>query len=156
MSADSYSPQPNPPFGQNWERYGVDDWDVGDEMARWSEPLIADQVYRRYERYLGDRNAASETLGRLHCRMWRLLLSGKAAEAQSVLRHLSSVARLANLDDRLLESINAAIFNDLLGVIVRRCRCSREMTRVAGRMLLQAAETLQADRSDNASGGRSE
>ena len=117
-------------------------WTTGDEMARWSEPLVADQIYGEYERRLGSTNKASKTLGRQHCRMWRHLLEGETISASSAQRELLKLAQTVNLDNRALGAINAAILADLLSIISCRSRRSRNTARLAGMSLLRAAKML--------------
>jgi hypothetical protein len=112
------------------------------DIARWSEPLVADQIYAAYERAVCARNEVSETLGRQHCRMWRNLLCGETQRAQFARRDLVKLARMASVDLALVEEIDAAIFDFLLGVVLRRCHGSEAAARIDGLALVQAASTL--------------
>jgi len=112
------------------------------EILRWSEPLVADEIYAAYERLVGGKNDVSESLGRQHCRMWRNLLGGEAHRAQLARRDLVKLARLAELDLQAIETIDATIFDNLLGVILRRCVGSQAAARMDGRVLVEAASTL--------------
>jgi hypothetical protein len=117
-------------------------WATQKEIARWSEPLVADHIYPEYERYFGGKNELSEELGRRHCRVWRNLLNGEAPHVKSARGNLLKLAHMVNLDDGALEAIDAAIFNDLLDVILRRCHGSRDKARLDGMTLVQAASML--------------
>jgi hypothetical protein len=117
-------------------------WTTGDEMARWSEPLVADQIYGEYERRLGRENKVSEALGRRHCLMWRHLIVGETNSAKSAQRELLKLAQTVNLDNSALGAINAAILADLLSIISYRSRRSRNTARLAGMSLLRAAKML--------------
>jgi hypothetical protein len=116
--------------------------DTARDIARWSEPLVADHIYGDYERAIGARNEVSETLGRQHCRMWRNLLAGEAQRAHLARRDLLSLAQKWRIDLATLEKIDAAIFDYLLGVILRRCQGSETAAKIDGLALVQAASTL--------------
>jgi hypothetical protein len=120
----------------------MENWTTGDEMARWSEPLIADQACGEYERHLGGKNEVSESLGIQHSHMWRHLLKGEVRSAQSAQRDLLKLAQTVELDNGKLAAINTAILQDLLSVISRRSQSSRKTARLAGMSLMQAAMTL--------------
>lgn len=113
-----------------------------EDIARWSEPLVADQIYGAYERAIGARNEVSETLGRQHCRVWRNLLDGEAQRAQSARRDLLTLAHMSRIDLPTLEKIDSAIFDYLLGVILRRRQGSEAAARIDGMALVKAASTL--------------
>jgi hypothetical protein len=112
------------------------------EIVRWSEPLVADHIYNEYERLLGGRSDASESLGRQHCRMWRHLLDSEAQRAHVARRDLVNLARLARINPAEIEAMDAAIFDELLNVILRRGLSSRDSARLDGMVLVRAASTL--------------
>jgi len=114
----------------------------GRDLTRWSEPLVADHIYGEYERRIGRRDDISETLGRQHCRMWRNLLDGEALRADAARRDLLKLAAMAGLAPETLDAIDAAIFDELLNVILRRGWSSRDTARLEGLALVQAASTL--------------
>ncbi len=117
-------------------------WTTQKEMARWSEPLVADHIYPEYERYFGGKNELSEEMGRRHCRVWRNLLNGEALYVKSSRRNLLKLAHTVNLDEIALDAIDTGIFDDLLDVILRRCHGSRDKARLDGMTLVQAASML--------------
>lgn len=112
------------------------------EIARWSEPLVADHIYSAYENLFGGKGDKSEALGRQHCRMWRNLLGGGMLNAQFARRELMKLARMCRVDEAAVESIDAAIFSALLGLILRRGHGSIDAARLDGMALVQAASTL--------------
>jgi hypothetical protein len=112
------------------------------EISKWSEPLVADHIYGEYERLLGGRTEHSEALGRQHFRMWRNLLGGKTATAEHARRELLTLARGSNLQIGAVEAIDAAIFRELLSLILRRGHGSLDAARTDGMVLVQAASTL--------------
>jgi len=112
------------------------------EISRWSEPLVADDVYHAYEACFGGKTDFSEFLGRQHCRMWRSLLEGEAQHARLARRELVRFAGNAGLGEDLLNAIDMKIFNNLLEIILRRGFGSRDSARVDGMTLVHAASTL--------------
>ncbi len=115
---------------------------IDEEIARWSEPLVADQIYDAYERWLGGACDESETLGRHHCRLWRNLLSGDIPHARQARGDLVEFARVAKGGEAILEAIDAAVLNELLQIILRRAPSSRDAARKDGMALMRAASTL--------------
>jgi hypothetical protein len=107
------------------------------DMSRWSEPLVADEIHAEYNRRLG-KSEISEAFGRRHCRMWGFMLQGDASRAQSTHRELLKLCNTVNLDCAALGAINATVLSNLLSVIRRRARCSRYETREACQRLLDA------------------
>jgi hypothetical protein len=112
------------------------------EIARWSEPLVADDVYYAYETSLGGKTDLSEFLGRQHCRMWRSLLEGEARRAEASRRDLVRFAKGAGFGEDVLNAIDMKIFNNLLDIILRRGLGSRDAARTDGMTLVHAASTL--------------
>jgi hypothetical protein len=74
--------------------------------------------------------------------MWRNLLEGQTTRALEARRNLIRLAYGARLDMRELEEIDQSIFDDLLGVILRRCKGSHVAARLQGMALVMAASTL--------------
>jgi hypothetical protein len=118
-----------------------------EEIARWSEPLVADHIYGAYEHWLGGKCDGSEELGRRHCRLWRNLLSGDIQRARQTRGDLLKHARLADAGEEILEAIDAAVLSELLHVILRRSQSALEESRVDGMALMQAASALGGIRS---------
>jgi hypothetical protein len=112
------------------------------EIARWSEPLVADRILMVYDQRLTGQEAASQALVFQHCRMWRNLLEGHTARALEARRSLVKLAQRARLSDRDLEEIDRSILDELLGVILRRCQGSHMAARLQGMALVMAASAL--------------
>lgn len=115
------------------------------DIARWSEPLIADCVYAAYESSMGGRTENSEALGRLHCRLWRNLLNGELVLARYLRRELLKAAVAEKLGDATLDAIDSAVFEQLLDVIIRRGQRAARPAHVDGMSLLRAASALGED-----------
>lgn len=113
-----------------------------EEIARWSEPLVADHIYGAYEHWLGGQCDESESLGRRHCRLWRSLLSGDTQSARWARSDLVEHARLSDAGEDILEAIDAAVMSELLQVILRRSPNARAESRMDGMALMQAAAAL--------------
>jgi hypothetical protein len=112
------------------------------EIARWSEPLVADDIYNAYEACFGGKSDLTEFLGRHHCRMWRSLLEGEARRAELTRRELVQFAQRAGIGEEVLTAIDMKIFNNLLEIILRRGMGSRDSARSDGMTLVHAASTL--------------
>lgn len=112
------------------------------EIARWSEPLVADRIFGVYQAWFQGRGQMSDALGRQHCRMWRSLLEGEAILAKDARAGLVQLARRANLEERNLEAIDESVMDELFRVILRRWQGSRDEARLNGMALVLAASTL--------------
>ena len=89
------------------------------EIARWSEPLIADFIYSAYEHCFGGRTPASEALGSRHCRLWRNLLNEEQTVAVYLRRELLKAAAAERLPISTVDAIDAAVLDSLLDVLMR-------------------------------------
>ncbi len=116
--------------------------DTSREIARWSEPLVADRILMVYDQRLAGEESASQALVFQHCRMWRNLLEGQTLRALEARRNLVKLAHRARLSDRDLEEIDKSILDELLGVILRRCQGSHMAARLQGMALVMAASAL--------------
>jgi hypothetical protein len=117
--------------------------DARKEIARWSEPLVADRILMVYDQRLaGAEAASSQALAFQHRRMWRNLLEGQTARALEARRNLVRLAQKAHLGECDLEEIDRSILDELLGVILRRCQGSLMTARVQGMTLVMAASAL--------------
>jgi hypothetical protein len=113
------------------------------EIARWSEPLVADRILMVYDqRLVGVEGASSQALVFQHCRMWRNLLEGQTGRALEARRNLVRLAQRACLGEHDLEEIDRSILDELLGVILRRCQGSLIAARAQGMTLMMAASAL--------------
>ncbi len=115
---------------------------TGKEIARWSEPLIADYIYTAYERCFGGPTEASEALGRQHCRLWRNLLDNEPVIARYLRRELLKAAAAEKLGAATLDAIDVGVFDHLMDIIMRRSQRSRDTAHSDGMTLVQAASTL--------------
>jgi hypothetical protein len=116
--------------------------DASRDIARWSEPLVADRILHFYDGRLFGLSSESQALAFQHRRMWRNLLEGQTTRALEARRNLIRLAYGARLDIRELEEIDQSIFDELLGVILRRCKGSHVAARLQGMALVMAASTL--------------
>lgn len=112
------------------------------EIARWSEPLVADRIFGVYQSWFQGRRQMWDALGRQHCRMWRSLLEGEALLARDARSDLMKLAKCANLEERSLEAIDESVMDELFRVILRRWQGSRDEARLNGMALVLAASTL--------------
>lgn len=112
------------------------------EIARWSEPLVADRIFGVYQAWFQGQGQMSDALGRQHCRMWRRLLEGEAILAKDARSNLVKLAKYANLEERSLEAIDETVMDELFRVILRRWQGSRDEARLNGMALVLAASTL--------------
>lgn len=112
------------------------------EIARWSEPLVADRIFGVYQAWFQGHGQMSDALGRQHCRMWRSLLEGEAIRAKDARSHLLKLAKRVNLEERSLEVIDESVMDELFRVILRRWQGSRDEARLNGMALVLAASTL--------------
>lgn len=112
------------------------------EIARWSEPLVADRIYGVYRAWFEGRGQMWDLLGRQHCRMWRSLLEGEAIHAKHARSDLLRLAKRANLEEQNLEAIDETVMDELFRVILRRWQGSRDEARMNGMALVLAASTL--------------
>jgi hypothetical protein len=112
------------------------------EIARWSEPLIADFIYSAYEQCFGGRTPASEALGGRHCRLWRNLLNEEPTVAVYLRRELLKAAAVERLPISTVDAIDAAVLDSLLDVLMRPGLRSRDSARNDGLSLVHAASTL--------------
>jgi hypothetical protein len=115
---------------------------VSRDIARWSEPLVADRVIMVYDQRLFGAESASRALAFQHRRMWRDLLEGQTARALEARRNLMRLARSAHIDRRDLEEIDRSILDELLDAILRRCKGSHISARVQATALMMAAAAL--------------
>jgi hypothetical protein len=111
------------------------------EIARWSEPLVADRIFGVYEAWFRGRRQMWDALGRQHCRMWRSLLEGETVLARDARSDLVKLARRANVDERSLEAIDESVMDELFRVILRRWH-GRDEAHLNGMALMIAASTL--------------
>jgi hypothetical protein len=115
---------------------------TGKEIARWSEPLIADFIYRAYEGFLGGPTEASEALGHQHCQLWRKLLDNEPGIARYLRRDLLRAAAAQGLALETIDAIDIGVFDQLMDVVMRRRLRSRDAARSDGMTLVHAASTL--------------
>ncbi|HYA81170.1 MAG TPA: hypothetical protein VED87_09600 [Methylocystis sp.] len=111
------------------------------DIARWSEPLVADSIYCAYERCRPSRLAAS-TLGRLHCQVWRCLLDGETIVARRLRQDLVKEGQAHGITATTMDAIDATVIEELLVVVMRRSQRSRAMARSEGMTLVNAASAL--------------
>ena len=111
------------------------------EIARWSEPLIADYIYAAYERCSAPSDAATR-LGRLHCRLWRCLFDGETSGARRLRYELLKEAQALRIAGATLDAIDAAVLEELLDVVMRRSQRSRALAHADGMTLVNAASAL--------------
>ena len=117
-------------------------FDISDgDIARWSEPLVADRIYCAYERCRPTRLAAS-TLGRLHCQVWRCLLDGETMVARRLRQDLVKVGQAHGIAATTMDAIDASVIEELLDVVMRRSPGSRAVARSEGMTLVNAAGAL--------------
>ena len=88
------------------------------ELARWSEPLVADVVSTEYGRLLKD-HAQLGTIVRCHVLLWRGLLTG-GGNTDAYCRELARLARRAGLGDDEVERANMFVMDELMQIIATR------------------------------------
>jgi hypothetical protein len=119
---------------------------VDSGIVRWSEPLIADVVFAAYGRRFGRDTDVSVGLARRHCRLWRNLFHNEAVGVRHAQGDLMKAAAAAGLRVEDVESVDGAIFDELIDIILRRSQSSRETARSDGVTLVRAAAALGAFR----------
>ncbi len=112
------------------------------DIARWSEPLVADYIFAAYEQCSDGDAEAAGALTQAHCRLWRSLLAGETTIARYARRELIKAAHARKVNLATLDAIDSVVLEALLDVIMRRSQRSRTMARSEGMALVEAASTL--------------
>jgi len=114
-------------------------------LLEWSEPIIYDRLLMAYRARLGEQ-AAVWKLARLHCRVWRALISGDMVQFETSRDDL--VAALAenrlNLDN--LAADDAGIMVELLEVVMARYHNSMRTAKSYHLALIELAARLRPPR----------
>ncbi|HMK90363.1 MAG TPA: hypothetical protein VK446_12115 [Methylocystis sp.] len=115
---------------------------AGREIARWSEPLVADLVYDSYRRCKQASLEAQLGLARLHCRFWRKLLEGDTPTARQLRSELAAAVTAQELGDDSIDAIDTEVLEELLSVVMRCNQHSRATAEDDGMTLVRAASKL--------------
>jgi len=88
-------------------------------LLEWSEPVIYDRLLMAYRSRLGDQ-AAVWKLARLHCRVWRALISGDMDQFEKNRNELVAALAENRLSLDHLAGDDAGIMIELLEVVMAR------------------------------------
>jgi hypothetical protein len=115
--------------------------DFRHDMIVWAEPVIADRIAEAYEaRGLG--SAYRSLLTTHHRRFWRALILQRWQQVESIRRELLADAARAGLDSMHLEAIDHEIIEELMDIVLKRFRSSRDSAKGFGLVLLGVAASL--------------
>ena len=110
-------------------------------LLEWSEPIIYDRLLMAYRARLDDK-AAVWKLARLHCRVWRALISGDMERFELCRDELVEALNESQLALDNLADDDAGIMIELLEVVMARYHNSMRTARSYHLALLELATRL--------------
>jgi hypothetical protein len=110
-------------------------------LLEWSEPVIYDRLLMAYRSRLGDK-AIVWKLARLHCRVWRALISGDMGQFEANRRDLVAALAENRLDLDHLAADDAGIMIELLEVVMARYHNSMRTAKIYHLALIELAGRL--------------
>jgi hypothetical protein len=110
-------------------------------LLEWSEPVIYDRLLMAYRARLGDQ-AAVWKLARLHCRVWRALISGDMGKFEICRSDLVEALRENKLSLDHLAADDAGIMIELLEVVMARYHNSMRTAKSYHLALIELAGRL--------------
>jgi hypothetical protein len=119
--------------------------DLRRDMIVWAEPVIADRIWEAYR----DRRvaAASRSIVAVHHRrLWRALILHKFGLAQQIRGDLVRDLAQAGLSGEAMAEIDNDVMEELMDIVFRRFRSSREVAKGFSLVLLAAASNIGASR----------
>jgi hypothetical protein len=116
--------------------------DVRQDLAEWSEPIIADYLHDAYAERIGADHRSLRTLVSAHCRFWRALLIGNMTKMTINRRELAVLARLAHVPVTLVDAVDVGVLDELMNVIMARFMRSPGLARDYSHVLLRIAAHL--------------
>jgi len=110
-------------------------------LLEWSEPIIYDRLLMAYRARLGD-HAATWKLARLHCRVWRALISGDMERFEICRSDLVEALGESQLSLDHLAADDSGIMIELLEVVMARYHNSKRVAKSYHLALIELAGRL--------------
>jgi len=110
-------------------------------LLEWSEPIIFDRLYAAYRAQIGE-TGDSWKMARLHCRVWRAMISGDMVAFEALRRDLIEALALRHLALDNLADADAQIMVELLEVVMTRYQRSMRTARGYHLALIELAGRL--------------
>jgi hypothetical protein len=116
------------------------------DLLVWAEPIIADYLGNAYVE-CGIGAAHRTVLTTHHRRLWRALILTQHQMFEAARSDLLRGAGRAGLDPETLDDIDHEILEELMDIVLKRFRTSRDAAKGFGLVLLAVASDLGAGRS---------
>lgn len=116
--------------------------DVRDDLAAWSEPIIADYLHDAYADRIGRQHTSIRPLMLSHTRFWRALLRGEDMKLAPLRRELTALARLAGVQTGILDAIDVGVLDELMNVTLARFLRDSHTARDYSHVMLRTAAHL--------------
>jgi hypothetical protein len=115
------------------------------ELMIWAEPVIADRILAGYRDYEVD-GPLKNILSMHHRRLWRAMILEHRSLMGTLRHELQNDLHRAGVEADVAEDIDQSVMEELIDIILKRFRSSREMAKGFSLVLLSAASHMGAAR----------
>lgn len=115
------------------------------DMMVWAEPVIADCIIDGYRERAVD-GALRSLVSTHHRRLWRAMILEHRPLMESIRHDLKDDLLRAGVEPEVIEEIDQSVMEELMDIVFKRFRSSRDMAKGFSLVLLSAASHMGASR----------